>query len=409
LTKSHRKSRQQLFIAVSYMVTMWLIVTPNGIMHATAAIYPERLTAPQPPRISAISGVLMDASTGQILYTKNSNERRDPASTTKIMSIYLAFQMVAAGKIAWTTEIPVTPDAYKVAVEPGVSDAYLDPKEHFTLQQMMSFITVLSANDAMVAVADKIAGSQANFVAMMNREAQVLGLSGTHYMNPDGLPSPNHYTTPMNLALLARALINTYPEVLKYTSMQQVTVRKGQTWRSTDELLGHYPGLDGLKTGFTDGAGFCYVSTAEQNGRRLIAVVMGDKTNHQRFKDVGSLLDYGFQEWQQVTVVKKGADSFTAHASVAQGVARSVPVVAAESLVMDVPRQNLTESTKTHVLALKAPVKKGQVIGHMDYLVGNLTVASTPLIAGAVDKRASWWTRFWRHIAALISHLLHRL
>lgn len=359
---------------------------------------------PTPPKLQAVSAVLMDADNGQILYAKNPDERRAPASTTKIMTMLLVMQAVAEHRASWTDEVPVTPDAYQVGTMPDVSSAYLDPKEHFTLEDMMKFVAVISANDATVAIADKLAGSKQNFVAEMNKEAQTLGLTGTHYMNPDGLPQDGHYTTARDLATLARYLVTEYPQVLTYTSMKDVTVRKGNTWPNTDQLLGKYPGIDGLKTGFTQDAGYCFVGTAERDGVRLISVVMGDPSEAQRFADTKALFDYGFSQFHEAEPVQANS-SLPDVVNVSGGRRWTIHVKAKDNLIVDLP-QGVQGQVQVHLKPATAPVHQGDAMGEIDYVVNGATVASVPAVAAEDDPKANFLVRGLRGLFMAIGRWL---
>lgn len=377
----------------------------------TSSPAPSSIAMPQPPVVLAKSIVVMNAQNGQILYEKDADERRAPASTTKIMTMLLAMEAVQKHQVSWGDEVPVTPDAYKVAVQPDVSNAYLDPKEHFTLDDMMKFIAVLSANDATVAVADKIGGDTANFVNMMNQKAKEIGLTGTHYMNPDGLPEDNHYTTARDLAKLAQYVVQNYPDVLKYTSIPSIQVRsKNGTWPSTDGLLGHYPGVDGLKTGYTEDAGYCYVGTAQQNGVRLISVVMGDTKNneHQRFDDTAKLFDYGFHQFTVTTVAKKG-EVLKDTIDVPNGSDTSLAIAPKEDLLADLPNGVTGKIQLEKEDQLSAPIEKGDKVGTLSYVVGNKIVAQTDVVAADNDKKANWFIRMLRAIGHFFSNLFHKL
>lgn len=352
----------------------------------------------------------MNAASGQILYEKNPNERRAPASTTKLMVMYLIEKALAAHQASLNQIVPVTPDAYQVATEPDVSDAYLDPREHFTLEDMLKFIAVISANDATVAVADALAGDQQAFVDDMNAEARQLHLTNTHYMNPDGLTQAGHYTSALDLATLARDLVTTYPQVLDYTKLPYVTVRHGNTWPSTNELLGKYPGVDGLKTGYTADAGYCFVGTAEQNGVRLIAVVMADTTNdiHQRFLDTAALFDYGFHQFQQSTAAR--ADVPIAQTvTVPNGSDLNLQVEPAQNLVVDLPPGVKGTLQVVSNPSVNAPVQKGQDVGQLEYVVNGQPVVSVPIVAVQNDPKAGFLKRMWRGFVHWLGHLLHQL
>lgn len=363
---------------------------------------------PTPPTVPAQAVVLMDANNGQILYAKNATEHRAPASTTKIMSMYLVEQAIAAHQMSLNETIPITPDAYKVATEDGVSDAYLDPRETFTLEDMLKFIAVISANDATIAVADKLAGSQAAFVTDMNTEVAKLGLSGTHYMNPDGLPEANHYTTAYDLAKLSRDLVTQYPQILSYTALPQVTVRKGNTWPTTNGLLGKYPGVDGLKTGFTDAAGYCFVGTAEQNGVRLIAVVLGDTSDSQRFTDAASFFDYGFHQFSSTTVALAKQPMATT-IKIPNAANTELQISPAENMTVDIPTGSKGNLVVTPGKNLKAPIAAGQVVGQATYMISGKPVVTVPVVALAKDNKAGFIARMWRSFTHFLGHLFHHL
>ncbi|WP_162143521.1 D-alanyl-D-alanine carboxypeptidase family protein [Alicyclobacillus herbarius] len=376
----------------------------------TKAAVPASTTVSAPakaPTIVAKSAVLMDAASGQILYSKNPNEERAPASTTKLMTMLLVLEAVKHKKAAWNDVVPVTPDAYKIATTPDVSNAYLDPREHFTLRDMMEFIAVLSAADATVAVADDLGGDKQGFVQMMNEEAQRLGLTHTHYMNPDGLSEKNHYTTARDLAVLARYMVTNYPGILNFTKEPRVTVRKNNTWRNTDELLGRYPGLDGLKTGYTSEAGFCFVGTAERNGERLISVVMGDPSDQERFADTKKLLDWGFNNFVEDKVAAAGK-TLSQTLFVKNGKSQRLPVAAKNDLVVAVPK-GVHGTLELESSSLSAPIAKGASVGTLKYVVNGKMVAEEPVVAAQTDGKASWLARLTRSIGSWFSNLAHRL
>jgi len=399
--------KNSLVAAVAAVSAVALLGTPNPAYAASATTYQTIPNLPPAPQIPAVSAVLMNADNGQILYSKNMDERRAPASTTKLMTMLLIAKSVQENKDSWTETVPVTPDAYQVAIEPGVSDAYLDPQKTYTLEQMMRYISVLSANDATVAAADKIGGDKQAFVSMMNQEGQKLGLTGTHYMNPDGLQEDGHYTTARDLSTLALHIVQDYPQILDYTKLPNVTIVAGSPWPNTDELLGNYPGVDGLKTGFTDQAGFCYVGTVKQHGVRLIAVVLGDQTNGQRFRDAATLFDYAYHQFTEQTPVAK-QETLKQTVAVKNGRTLQLTVKAENGLTIDLP--NGTKGTTQLVpKALVAPVKQGDVVGNLKYLVGGKEIASTPVVAAVDDPQANLFVRIWRSIGQWFSHLLHRL
>ncbi len=413
---------KRLWMGISTVFATVMLIPPVSASAAASVAtsltttfqLPSALSVPTPPTLQAQSVVLMDADNGQILYEKDPNTRRAPASTTKLMTMLLTFKAVHEGKASWSEIVPVTKDAYQLAQTGGVSDAYLDPRQKLTLDKMMRFIAVLSANDATVAVAEKIGGDKQAFVRMMNEEARKIGLTGTHYMNPDGLPQRNHYTTARDLAVLGRYLVKSYPEVTTYTSRAETSqdsliTHQTSTWPNTDELIGKFSGLDGLKTGYTSEAGYCFVGSAERGGIRLISVVMGDPTNQARFTDSAALLDYGFNQFVEKKVISAGQTVSANTVAVANGKSKRIPVTAENELMFDLP-SGVTGSVRYQLdHHISAPVRKGQQVGQAQYVVDNQVVATDPLLAGEDDGKANMFVLLWRNMGNWFLHLLHRL
>ena len=249
-------------------------------------------------RISAPSAILMEASTGQIIYEQNASERRSPASITKIMTLLLAFESLEDGKIALTDSVSVSEHAASM----GGSQVYLEPGETQTLDTMLKCIAISSANDASVAVAEHIAGTEEAFVAKMNERAGELGMADTHFEDCCGLSdSDNHYTSAKDVAIMARQLITKHPDIYHYTQiwMEDIThqTKRGSsqfTLSSTNKLLKQYEWTTGLKTGSTSKAKYCFCATARKDDVDMIAVVMAAPDPKSRFADARSLLNYGF-------------------------------------------------------------------------------------------------------------------
>jgi serine-type D-Ala-D-Ala carboxypeptidase (penicillin-binding protein 5/6) len=403
-------SKKLLFIAGISVSTFGMMLSTSVASATTVNTQAiQKMNVPAPPSTQAKAVLVMDADNGQILYQNNADERRAPASTTKLMTMLLAFKAIHDGKLKWTDNVPITPDAYKVAIEPGVSDAYLDPKENFTMQDMMKFIAVLSANDATVAVADKIGGDKDSFVNMMNAEAKTLGLTGTHYMNPDGLQEDNHYTTARDLATLARYLVTNYPEVTQYASISEIQVRQStQKWPNTDQLVGHYTGLDGLKTGFTSQAGYCFVGTAKQNGVRLVSVVLGDTSETQRFTDTKKLLDWSYQQFTETAPIQKGQD-IKQTVFVQNAKHQKLTATVSEDMLVDLPSGTKGSLKLVSSDKLNAPIKQGDSIGTFQYVVNNQVIATAPAVASQDDGKANWFIRLLRAIGRFFGNLLHHL
>lgn len=250
---------------------------------------PEVLVA-SPLKIKAQSAILINAATGKVLYIKKADRPVQPASLTKIMTLYLLHEKINQGKIFPSDRVKISTDAYFT----GGSSMYLEEKSDVELEDLIKGIAVVSANDASVAVAEYIGGDVASFVKMMNIKARELGMKHSRFMNPNGLPAKGQISTARDIARLARAYIRNFPESLNLHAMQSFTYRN-ITQSNNNVLLKHYPDVDGLKTGFVRAAGFHLIVTARRDDTRLIAVILGEKNPRIRAQDAEKLLDVGFK------------------------------------------------------------------------------------------------------------------
>lgn len=251
--------------------------------------------------VHAPAAILMDYSSKQVLYEKNSVEQHYPASMTKMMSLLLVMEQLNAGFLRWDDVVVASEHASKL----GGSQIYLEAGEQMTIEELVKSSALASANDAITALAEKVAGTESAFVSMMNKKAQELGCTNTNFVNPTGLHDVNHYSCAKDMALIAHALIKEGgDDILKYTSCYEDYIRKNSTqpfWLvNTNKMIRTYEGMDGLKTGYTSQSLYCISVTAKKEDMRLIAVVMNEPTKEQRTKDCVHLLDYGFANWQQV-------------------------------------------------------------------------------------------------------------
>lgn len=339
-------------------------------------------------------GLLMDAKSGQILWNKDMNAKRYPASVTKIMTMLLTLEAVEKGEKKLTDVVPVSNTAYGTEG----SSVWLDPKEKWTLADMIEFIAIPSANDACVATAEFIGGSEEGFVARMNAKAKELGMNDTHFADTNGLHHPDHYTTAHDIALMARELVTKYPQILEATKIQSKLIRDGKfKLENTNHLLGQYAGMDGLKTGFTDEAGYCLVATAERDGMRLISVELGAPNDSVRVSDSRTILDYGFNNYKQETLVKKG-DTPEELATIISGKEEQVQTVAAEDLSIAVKKDGAKFEKKVVYKEVTAPVKKDDVLGQMQVVQDGKVIASVDLLAKEDVEKGSWIRLMFRGI-----------
>ena len=341
----------------------------------------QGLAAPPPPAIASPAAVLVESSTGQVLFAKNPDEARSPASMTKLMTLHLALHALAAHKVRLGDPVSVSERAWRTSG----SQIWLEPGETMPFGQLLRAVAIGSANDACVAIAEHLAGSEEAFVAQMNREARRLGMTHTHYVNSHGLDADGHVTTPADMAKLARAAAHD-AGLLQLTSQREDrTIRDGKGGRlwlvNTNRLLGQVPGLDGFKTGYTGKAGFCLTATAQREGLRLIAVVMGGASSKARFADVQSLLSYGFANYRAVLLARGGQS--VGQVRVERGTLGRVEATVQHDVSALQERQQKPSVRLRPVLSTRvaAPVRRGQVVGRAEILLEGRKVSEVPLVA----------------------------
>lgn len=340
------------------------------------------------PEIDAAAYVLMSADTGEILTENNSKEKLYPASTTKLMTMVLILEAVDNGKV--NLEDNVTTGEYAASM--GGSQVYLEVGETRTLKEMLIGIAVGSGNDACVAAAEFISGSEQNFVDQMNIKAKELGMKNTHYVNPHGLHNQNHYTTAEDMAVLAEYALNNYPEILQYTSIYEYEFRAEPRqlvlW-NTNKLLKWYEGTDGLKTGYTSNAGRNLVATVVRNDMRLISVVMGVEPKNGHFKESIKLLDYGFNNFAYQKKYDK--NQVICSVPVKKGAAEYVDLMTVEKsgFITEKSVQSETKESIITIPNIEAPIKTGDILGQVEIIRDNKIVSSTDLIAITNVERIS--------------------
>lgn len=339
--------------------------------------------APAPPEVAAPSAILVERTSGTVLYEKNSHEKLAPASVTKIMTMLLTVEALERGQIRLEDEV-VTSDH---AASMGGSQIYLEPGERMSLHDMLKSIAVSSANDACVAVAEHIAGSEATFVAMMNDRAAALGMQDTHFVNCCGLDSEEHYTTAYDISLMSRELLK-HEMIRAYTTIWMDTVRGGEFGLSnTNKLVRFYDGTTGVKTGYTSKAGYCVSASAEREGMELIAVIMKADTSPHRNADASGLLNFGFANYAVVGLGEgeNGAEEIP----VILGRQDCVKVELAENAQVLIEKAQAPKVEKQLVLAesLEAPVEKGQKVGTLVFSLEGEQLAEVPVVAADAVER----------------------
>lgn len=348
----------------------------------------------------ATSAILMDAASGQIFYEKEAHKELPPASVTKIMTLLVAADAVASGKVKLTDKVTASETASKL----GGSQIYLEPGETFTLEEMLIAIAVGSANDGCVAVAEHISGTHEAFVEEMNNKAQALGLKNTHFINAYGLPAEGHYTSAYDLAVISKEVLN-YPLVRKLTSMKEYDLRDGKfkLW-NTNKLLWWYPGADGFKTGWTNEAKYCLASTVERNGLRLICVVMGVPQVRGHFAESMKIYNYGFAKYEfkqfAPAVQKQGV------VKVRKGMEDEVIALTEKPLGATVEKgkdKNFWVETKLNP-EIVAPIQKGQKIGEVLLYRNDQVQASVNLIVDHPVAKAGIGEQLTRTLKGVFSY-----
>jgi len=375
-----------LLLAVTYM-----------LVFCQTAICSEKNSAPLveniPFEVNAKSAVLMAANTGQIIFEKNSHEKRPIASITKIMTMLLIMEALDQKKITLDDVVTVSEHASRM----GGSQVYLAEGEEFTVHELLKAVAIHSANDASVALAEHIAGSENVFVTLMNEKARELGMNNTYFLDCSGLTDEGHYSTAYDIAIMARELITKYPLIYEYTTIKRDTFRNGTFGLdNTNHLIGKYRGMTGLKTGVTDAAGFCLAATASRDGLDLISVVLGVESNDMRFSETTKILDYGFSNFEVVNINKKGACAGIVN--VKKGLKVSVPVAYEDNMSLLLKR-GLKDKIKEEIRMpdfIKAPVNAGDKAGEAVVTLENDVLLRIPLVTMEEVKKATWLKIFWR-------------
>jgi D-alanyl-D-alanine carboxypeptidase (penicillin-binding protein 5/6) len=343
---------------------------------------------PTQPTLNVHSYLLMDAKTGTIIAAYNPHKRLAPASLTKLMLLYIVEQDIANG----TLNLQSTVSVPTVAWATGGSRMFLKPKEQPTVRQLISGIIVDSGNDAAVTLATYLAGTQSSFVSLMNHQAQKIGMTNTHFTDIMGLPAPDHYSSAYDMSLLARAVVNGYPQYLSWFGQKNFTYN-GIHQPNFNKLLFIYQYAQGLKTGSTNEAGFSLVSAAKKDGVQLIGVVMGAPNGNDSAQDSKALLTYGFRFFTNQTIYAAGQS--IVNTKVLDGKKQNVSVGVAKDLTVVYPRALVSKLNGTLKINahLTAPIKKGQVVGQVIVTVGKKLIATAPAVALQSVARGTFFER----------------
>ena len=354
------------------------------------SVLAQAQTLPQAPTIAAKSWLLLDYSTGQALASYNPDERVEPASLTKLMTAYVVLGALKEGKLTPTQAVPVSERAWKT---PG-SRMFIEPKKPVTVDELLRGMIVQSGNDACIALAEAVAGSEEAFAQMMNREAQRLGLKATRFANATGLSDPQHYSTARDLGALAAALIRDFPEHYPLYALREYTYNR-ITQANRNRLLWLDPAVDGVKTGHTENAGYCLVASAKRGPRRLLSVVMGAASDGMRTQESQKLLNFGFQFFDSVKLY--GKDQEVSRLRVWKGAQNIVRAGFLEDFTLSLPK-GMAENLKASLVSqqpLMAPVLKGQRVATLKLSLDDKPYGEYPVVALETVPVAGMIGRAW--------------
>jgi len=352
------------------------------------------IDVPSPPPIAARSWLLMDPASGQILASQAPDERLEPASLTKLMTAYVVFAALRDKRISLNQAVPVSQQAWRT----GGSRMFIDTGKPAIVEDLIRGMIVQSGNDACVALAEAVAGSEEVFVQLMNREAERMGMKNTRFMNATGLPDPKHYSTARDLGVLAASLIHDFPEHYKaYYAMKEFRYNN-ITQQNRNRLLWLDPNVDGLKTGHTDAAGYCLIASAQRGPRRLLTVVLGAGSDSMRAQESQKLLNFGFQLYDSVRIYARGAT--VSSLRVWKGSDRMLNAGMARDLIVSVPK-GTGDRIKAEFLGREpiiAPVAAGQEVGVVRILLDKQLIGEYPVVAPKDIRVAGF---FWRNIDSI--------
>lgn len=365
-------------------------------------LFPLNIYAEENLLSNATSGLLIEATTGEILFEKNKDDRVAVASMTKMVAQIIILENIEKGTLSWDEKIKVSSNAAGM----GGSQIWLQPGEEMTVRDLMKGITMASANDATVALAERIAGTESAFVEQMNAKVKELGLKNTNFVNPTGLDEENHYSSAYDMAMIAKELLG-HEEILEFSSVYEDYIRQdtpNKFWVvNTNKLIRFYEGADGLKTGFTDNAGYCMAVTAKRDGMRLIAITLGEETGKVRNQETTELLDYGFNMYK-VDLIKNKGDVIT-EIKIEKGTKDRTSLVVSEDLLVLKKKSELSKEydLETKLQEINLPLKKGTVIGKVLVKDGKKTIKEADLVTIEDIEKLGYFKTVWETMKDILT------
>lgn len=349
---------QKFFMTILFSLLALLGVNKNVTPQTTNEEKPDLA-------LNSSSVVLIEPNSKRVIYEENKDEKHYPASMTKMMGMYIVLDNIQKGNLKWNDMVT----ASEYASSMGGTQIFLEPNEKMSVEDLFKSVCINSANDAITALGEHIAGSTPAFVSLMNKTAKQLGMNNTNFVNPTGFDDENHYTTPYDMALVASELVKFNEDLFRFTRLKEDYVRKDSSnpfWLvNTNKMLGHFDGLDGLKTGFTSKANYNLTATAKRNGVRLVSVVMNVDTIAHRSQDTATLLNYGFNKMTAIKVFEK--NDIITYVNFNNSLNTKTPVIVKEDVVVVTNKEVTKEDLKAEIeiTILEAPLKKGDCVGYL--------------------------------------------
>ena len=380
-------------------IIIWYLNSISTSLAITPPMDTQLLELPPPPPITAASYIVIDADNDFIISSKNPSQRRSPASLTKIMTLYVVFQAIEQGRIKMSDQVKISTNAWQ---QPG-SKMFIEPRKKVSVKELIQGVIVASGNDAAYALAEHVAGDANVFVTMMNITAKRLGLQNTHFASVNGLPHPNQYTTAIDLAKIAQATQHNFPQYYKLYSDKKITYNK-ITQTNRNRLLWADIGVDGMKTGYTDKAGYCLIASAKQQDMRIIAITLGDTSIKQRNQDTKALLSYGFRFFTHAKPAQANQTwAVRTYGNQNKYSNYKIP----KNLTITVPNEKHQE-IKTEITIpeyISTPVQANSKLGIATFKLNNQTISQSPLVATTDNPPGNLWRQWYDKFAYQLQHI----
>lgn len=394
-TQIFQQPIQRLAAAIVFLISLFFFFISSLATTAQAQTF-----IPSSPKLRATAWILIDANSGKVLAEQDSDKPLPPASLTKMMTSYLVEKEISQGNLSQNDQVRVSIKAWKM----GGSKMFIRESTYVSVSDLLKGVIIQSGNDASVALAEHLAGDENGFAQLMNSQAKLLGMNNTHFKNSTGLPHPEHYSTARDLALLSQAKIINYPDHYSLYSQKEFTYNN-ITQPNRNRLLWRDPSVDGLKTGHTEEAGYCLAASAQREGMRLIAVVLGAATEESRAQETQKLLNYGFRFYETTRLFRKHVTLQTNE--VWQGMTNQVAIGLQEDLIATLAKGDVQKIKVAYNLPsnLKAPIKAGSTLGTLEIKIDNQVIDSRPLIALETVEKAGFLKHIWHSLLMFFTNL----